>query len=168
MGAYLAIVPRLRNLGRWSRGGKGDLAYLPALFVDVDQPDEALIRLGWFDLPASCILQSGRGYHAYRFLETPTTDFVPADRAIRGLAQHLNGDEALTVAQSMRLPGSINTKMGRHDALCTFFSYHPDVANIWTNSSRFYPKLDRAPTASLHGKAITDLGLNFLNRFSIP
>src|SRR5262249_55634808 len=65
-------------------------------------------------------------YHAYWFLETPTTDFALADRAIRGLAQHLNGDPALTVAQSMRLPGTINTKAGRDRALCTFFSYHPD------------------------------------------
>ena len=60
-GAYLGVAPRQHNLGRWSRGGKSDLAYLPALFVDIDDPDIALLRLGWFDLPASCILRSGRG-----------------------------------------------------------------------------------------------------------
>src|SRR5262249_44429865 len=93
---------------------------------DIDQPDEALTRLGWFEFPASCILHSGRGYHAYWFLETPTPDFALADRTIRALAQHLNGDGALTVAQSMRLPGSVNTKAGRQKVSCTFFSYHPD------------------------------------------
>src|SRR6266849_7457884 len=112
-GAYIGIAPRKRDLGRWMRGGKSDLVCLPALFVDIDQPDQALLRLGWFDLPASCILKSGRGYHAYWFLDPPTVDFVQADKVLRGLAQHLNGDEALTVAQSMRLPGTINTKADR-------------------------------------------------------
>jgi hypothetical protein len=59
-------------------------------------------------------------------LETPTTDFPRADRAIRGLAQHLNGDEALTVAQSMRLPGTRNTKQGREDALCRVVALRPE------------------------------------------
>lgn len=140
-GAYLGIAPRHRDLGRWSRGGKQDLAYLPALFVDIDQPDEALIRLGWFDLPASCILHSGRGYHAYWFLESPTTDFGLADRAIRGLAQHLNGDEALTVAQSMRQPGTINTKPGRTPVRCTIVRYFPDRLYQLSEFEPFVPKV---------------------------
>src|SRR5689334_6072841 len=105
-GAYFGVATRQNDLGRWSRGGKSDLTELPALFVDIDQPEDALPRLGWFDLPASCILHSGRGYHAYWFLKSPTTDFFAADKAIRGLAHHLGGDEALSVAQSMRLPGT--------------------------------------------------------------
>ena len=50
-GAYFGMAPRKSNLGRWSRGGKGDLVSLPALFVDLDSPDDALVRLAWFDLP---------------------------------------------------------------------------------------------------------------------
>ncbi len=129
-GAYFGVATRQHDLGRWSRGGKSELTELTALFVDIDQPENALPRLGWFDLPASCILHSGQGYHAYWFLETPTTDFAAADKAIRGLAQHLGGDEALSVAQSMRLPGTINTKRGRNFALCHFVSYHP--ARLYT------------------------------------
>jgi hypothetical protein len=49
-GAYIGIATRQRDLGRWSRGGKSDLVVLPALFADLDEPDEALIRLGWFIL----------------------------------------------------------------------------------------------------------------------
>jgi hypothetical protein len=138
-GAYMGIASRQRNLGRWLRGGKHELAYLPALFVDLDQPKDALLRLGWFDLPASCILYSGRGYHAYWFLETPATDLVFADRVLRGLARHLNGDTALTVAQSMRLPGTINTKPGRDSAICTFFSYHPDRRYALNEFEPFLP-----------------------------
>src|SRR5215510_8534135 len=103
-GAYVGIAPRKKDLGRWARGGKGDLVCLPALFVDIDEPVLALPNLGWFDLPASCILHSGRGYHAYWFLDPPTADFLQADKLLRGLAQRLNGDNILTVVQSMRLP----------------------------------------------------------------
>src|SRR5438093_669774 len=42
-GAYIGIAPRKRDFGRWSRGCKSDLDCLPALFVDIDQPDDALI-----------------------------------------------------------------------------------------------------------------------------
>lgn len=125
-GAYFGIAPRQRNFGRWARGSKTDLACLPALFVDLDEPDHALSRLGQFDLPASCILHSGRGYHAYWFLETPTVNFGQADQVLRGLAQRLHGDEGLSVAQSMRLPGTMNTKPGRDSTLCSFISYHPE------------------------------------------
>jgi hypothetical protein len=121
-GAYLGIGTRRGNLGRWSRGGKSDLAVLPAVFADLDQPDDALWRLTFFDLPPSCVVHSGHGYHAYWFLETPTTDFATADRIIRGLADHLEGDKALSVAQSMRLVGTINTKPGRDSTVCQLVS----------------------------------------------
>ena len=140
-GACIGIAPRRRDFGRWARGCKSDLVCLPALFVDIDQPDGALPRLGWFDLPASCILHSGRGYHAYWFLETPTVDFVQADKVLRGLAQRLNGDAGLTVAQSMRLPGTINTKTGRDRALCSFVGYHPERLYDMSEFRPFLPKV---------------------------
>jgi len=61
---------------------------------------------------------------------------ITADRAIRGLAQHLGGDEALTVAQSMRLPGTLNTKPGRDEACCTIVSR--DLAALY-NLADFEP-----------------------------
>ena len=140
-GAYVGIAPRKRDLGRWARGSKSDLACLPALFVDIDQPDDALIRLGWFDLPASCIVHSGRGYHAYWFLDSPTTDFVQADKLLHGLAQRLNGDEILSVAQSMRLPGTVNTKMGRENAMSHLESYHPERLYDLSEFKPFLPKV---------------------------
>ncbi|HVU10336.1 MAG TPA: hypothetical protein VHD90_03620 [Phototrophicaceae bacterium] len=142
-GAYFGVALRQHNLGRWARGGKHDLACLPALFVDIDEPEDALIHLAWFDLPASCIVHTGRGFHAYWFLETPTTDFALADRAIRGLGQHLNGDSALSVAQSMRLPMTINTKAGRDEAVCEFITYHPDRRYELEEFKPFLPKPHR-------------------------
>lgn len=152
-GAYVGVAARRRSLGRWARGGKRDLAVLPAVFVDMDNPDDALLRLGWFDLPASMILHSGHGFHAYWLLETPTTDFATADRVIHGLAQHLGGDEVLSVAQSMRLAGTINTKPGRENTLCSFVSYHPNRLYDLTEFRQFMPVdvIDRHP---LHGHAV--------------
>ena len=155
-GAYLGIAPRKGELGRWSRGGKADLACLPALFVDIDQrPDEAMMRLAWFELPASCILHTGRGYHAYWFLETPTLDFVQADAMLKGLAQYFHGDEALSVAQSMRLPETINTKADRHDVVCSAVGYHPERRYRLREFAPFMPKVltyaPRQMLRQLHG-----------------
>ena len=71
-GAYVGVAPRKANLGRWARGGKADLLGLPAVFVDIDQPDGALDKLRDFDPLPSCIVRSGYGYHAYFFLDKPT------------------------------------------------------------------------------------------------
>jgi hypothetical protein len=144
-GAYIGIAPRKRNLGRWGRGTRRDLLCLPALFVDIDIPDDALRDLETFELPPSCILKSGHGYHAYWFLGQPTTEFARADRILRGLAEHLHGDEKLTVAQSMRLPGTINTKPGRENAACAFISYHPEQRYSFDAFNDFIPEFMSHP-----------------------
>jgi hypothetical protein len=126
-GAYLGIAPRQRDLGRWSRGGRGELVALPALYVDIDNPDDLLLfRVLQFEQPPSCLVHSGHGYHLYWYLETPTRDFKLADQALRALAHHFVGDAKMTVAQSMRLPGTWNTKPGQERVLCRIVQHHPD------------------------------------------
>jgi hypothetical protein len=125
-GAFVGIAPRARDLGRWARGTRADLVALPALFIDVDQPDDLLFRLMRFNLPPSCVVDSGHGYHAYWYLKTPTRDFRAADDLLRGLARQFGSDDKMTVAQSMRLPGTVNTKPDRADALCQIVMSHPD------------------------------------------
>ena len=127
-GAYAGVGLRRADLGRWRRGGKADLLALPALFVDIDAPpDIALPRLRTRS-PPSAIILSGGGVHAYWFLDPPTTDFRSADHALRYLRQQFGGD-ALSIANSMRLPNSRNTKPHRKNALC----------QIHTFSDRRYP-----------------------------
>jgi hypothetical protein len=117
-GAYFAVGLRRPGLTRWQRGGRGDVAALPALFVDVDDPSpEALNRLRTAELVPSCVVASGGGYHAYWWLDEPTTDLHTAQWLLRGLGDALGGDR-LSVAQSMRLPGTINTKPSRDRARC--------------------------------------------------
>ncbi|CAG0967081.1 hypothetical protein ANRL4_01019 [Anaerolineae bacterium] len=126
-GAYFGVAVRQNALGRWSRGGRHNLLCLPALYVDLDRdPDEAWTRLAWFDLPPSVIIRSGRGYHAYWYLLTPTDDFDTADWVLHGLAKRLEGDPAVTTAHSMRLPGTVNTKPGREGLLCTVVRAYPE------------------------------------------
>jgi len=117
-GAYFAVGLRRRGLTRWKRGGAADVVALPALFVDVDDPSsEALARLQGAQPSPSCIVSSGGGYHAYWWLDEPTADLETARRLLRGLATALHGDP-LSVAQSLRVPSSQNTKPTRNNARC--------------------------------------------------
>jgi len=105
-GAFFGVATRRADLGRWTRGGRADLALLPALFADVDKPDVNLER---FPLPPTLTVSSGRGLHLYWMLAQPTHDFTRAETIMRGLARVLNGD-SMTAPQALRLPGSLNTK----------------------------------------------------------
>jgi RepB DNA-primase from phage plasmid len=142
-GAYIGIAPRKTDLGRWSRGGRGDLLALPALYVDIDQPDDLLFSLLRFDLPPSCVVHSGHGYHLYWYLETPTRDFAQADKVLRALALQFKGDKKMTVAQSMRLAGTWNTKPERESVLCSLVQHHPDYRYSLSAFSRYVLQAER-------------------------
>jgi hypothetical protein len=117
-GAYVACATRKTNLGRWRRGREDDLLALPVLFVDVDDPaPHTLDRLQQTVPTPSCITFTGGGYHAYWWLAAVLTDFAQARQMLPALAGKLGGDR-LSPTQSLRLPGSRNTKPERHNALC--------------------------------------------------
>jgi len=138
-GAYVGVATRRSGLGRWSRGGKAELIELPALFTDIDDPGPALWNVTFFPIRPSILVHSGRGYHAYWLLDTPTTDFQQADLILKGLAERLGGDSVLSVAQSMRLPGTINNKAGRENALCHLVDYAPERRYHLAEFSRLTP-----------------------------
>jgi hypothetical protein len=117
-GAYFAVGLRKPGLTRWKRGGAVDVVALPAFYADIDDPtDAALIKLRGARLPPSVIVWSGGGYHAYWLLEEPTADLNTARQVLQGLARTLGGD-GLSPAQSLRLPGMVNTKPERGSAVC--------------------------------------------------
>lgn len=124
-GAYFAVGLRRQGLTRWQRGSTADIVTLPALFVDVDDPSsDALHRLQAASPAPSCIVHSGGGYHAYWWLDEPTVDLALARRLLRGLAAALGGDP-LSVAQSLRIPSTVNTKPSRHHACCHLIELNP-------------------------------------------
>ncbi len=117
-GAYYAVGLRQPGLTRWKRGGVADVVALPAFYTDVDLPmDKALTKLRRASLPPSVIVHSGGGIHAYWLLDEPTTDLNTARLVLQGLAKTVNGD-SLSPANSLRLPGTVNTKPERGSALC--------------------------------------------------
>ncbi len=117
-GAFVAIGLRRPGLSRWQRGSVDDVVALPAVFVDIDdRSPDALARLRGFGLPPSCIVHSGGGFHAYWWLEEPTRALDQARRVLQALAARLSGDHT-SVAQSLRIVGSVNTKPARKGALC--------------------------------------------------
>ena len=123
-GAYFAVGLRRSGLTRWQRGGVADVVALPALFVDVDDASsDALVQLQCTAPRPSCIVASGGGYHAYWWLEEPTTDRPTARCLLRGLAAAVHGDY-LSVAQSLRVPLSHNTKPMRSNARCHVLELH--------------------------------------------
>ncbi|MHB8628557.1 MAG: hypothetical protein ACYDBJ_20280 [Aggregatilineales bacterium] len=122
----VGIGTRSVNIGRWRRGGKSDLAELPALFMDIDRSgDDSQTKRDTFPLlPSIQVCSGGAGCeHWYWLLECPTHDLMMADRALRGLAQWLGGDPIMTIAHSLRLPGTKNPK---HNALCHVIELHPE------------------------------------------
>jgi hypothetical protein len=117
-GVFFGVATRQHNLGRWRRGGQADLLELPALFVDIDLPPrEALPRLQANSPPPSILVGSGGGLHAYWLLSEPTSAWTQAKQALQHLQQRLAADHS-SLAQSLRLPGSTNTKPNRHHASC--------------------------------------------------
>jgi hypothetical protein len=118
-GAVFSVATRKTNLGRWRRGGSDKLHQLPALFADIDRPPrEVLPRLHDTHLPPSAIVMSGNGVHIYWWMTNPTNDWLWASAALRALAELFGGDRT-SIAGAMRLPGTINTKPGRHNARCS-------------------------------------------------
>ena len=128
----MAIALRRSGLSRYQRGTESDILALPAAFVDVDDPSHtALQRLQAIQPRPSCITFTGGGYHAYWWLDKPLSDMKLARNILRGLQLNAGGD-ALSVVNSLRLPGSQNTKPSRHNVLCHIVeqqnSYYPEKA----------------------------------------
>jgi hypothetical protein len=107
-GAFVAIGWRRDDLGRWRRGRAEDVLALPALYADLDDPSR-LQNLADFAPMPSAVIHSGHGLHAYWWLQTPLTDLKLAGQLLLAIGEKLGGDP-MTPAQSLRLPGSWNTK----------------------------------------------------------
>ena len=144
-GAYFAVAYRRQGLGHWQRGGKDDLVALPALFVDIDRPvPEALETLKRLP-PATATLSSGGGVHAYYLLGEPTTNLNRADRIIKGMNLLVEGDSAMNISTSLRLPGSINTKPTRDHAPCKLLDLQPQNVYSLDEFPEYHPPAQIAP-----------------------
>ncbi|MCB9460170.1 MAG: hypothetical protein H6670_11020 [Anaerolineaceae bacterium] len=162
-GAFVAIGLRRRGLTRYQRGTARDILALPAVFVDLDDPaPNALTRLRNLHPMPSCITFTGGGYHAYWWLDQPVSDLRVARRVLRGLQQMAKSD-SLSVVQSLRLPGSRNTKPRRNNALCRIIELHErrypvEAFNHLLTHPAYRPPQRHLPRPTTHSR--TDNALN--------
>jgi hypothetical protein len=68
-------------------------------------------------------VHSGHGWHVY-WLIKPTCDWDFAERTLKGLRRWLGADKT-SIAQSLRLPGSLNCKVDRPLTQCVLGELHP-------------------------------------------
>jgi hypothetical protein len=161
-GAYFAVGLRKPGLSRWKRGGAAEVVALPAFYADIDDAtDAALLKLRGARLPPSVIVHSGGGYHAYWLLNEPTCDLHTARQVLHGLARTFGGD-GLSPAQSLRLPGTVNTKPERRGALCRLVEISDRHYNL-PDFQPFLPSPPRAPAPRPTTRASGFTGSRTLN-----
>ncbi|MDX1995128.1 MAG: DNA-primase RepB domain-containing protein [bacterium] len=158
-GAYFAVGLRKDNLGRYRRGGAAEVAMLPALYVDVDDASAtSRAKLDGFTPAPSMLVRSGGGFHAYWLLREATTDLERARRILRGLARELGGD-TLSVAQSLRLPGTVNNKRGREPTPCRWLEVREhtyaltdfrSLADLYRPTRAFRPGVEARSAFPIH------------------
>lgn len=114
----------------YPRAKATDALYLTALWVDIDDATvEGYRKAVSIQPPASIIIRSGGGYHAYWLLSKPITiddsNRVTIKQTLKGMAIACGSDTKVAdLARIMRLPGTINTKPGR-GAMCEAFDHLP-------------------------------------------
>jgi hypothetical protein len=161
-GAYFAVGLRKPGLTRWKRGGAAEVVALPAFYTDIDDPtDAAIAKLRGARLPPSVIVHSGGGYHAYWLLDEPTRDLYTARQVLQGLARTFGGD-GLSPAQSLRLPGTVNTKPERDGAVCHLVELS-DRRYPLSDFQTFLPPMSSPPTRRPAGQVSQHTGSRTLN-----
>jgi hypothetical protein len=154
-GAFVAVGLRRPGLTRYQRGTERDLVALPAVFVDLDDPSsDALRRLRGLRPAPSCITFTGGGFHAYWWLDEPLKDMGLARSILHGLGRAVHGDP-MSPVQCLRLPGSLNTKPHRENALCQIIALtdhnHPIATFRHLQSRRMHRGMRRtARLAAAH------------------
>lgn len=109
--AYYGVVSRLTPHGN----ADSVASETPVLWADLDAKSHpngkagALLSLIDYEIPASVIVDSGHGYHAYWRLREPL-EMARAIGIMRGIAGHLRGDHVYDAPRILRVPGTVNWK----------------------------------------------------------
>jgi hypothetical protein len=107
------------------------------------------------------IVHSGGGYHAYWLLDEPTTELNTARQVLQGLVRTFGGD-GLSPAQSLRLPGTVNTKPERGGAVCHLVELS-DRRYPLSDFQPFIPPMPSPPTRRPAGQVSQHTGSRTLN-----
>lgn len=141
------------------RARKSDIAYLTALWLDLDGATRQqamaveceLLDAAHIDIvnrPPNWIIHSGGGYHCIWRLRKPiaiTDETRPAiERTLDGLAIAYGGDrKCKDVTRIFRLPGTVNIKPERNGAVCVVEDYIPVGVDFGFLHDRYAPLAPR-------------------------
>ncbi|MDR7399670.1 MAG: hypothetical protein QN144_10235 [Armatimonadota bacterium] len=101
-----------------ARGNKESVAFIPAVWVDIDNPNTDVNGL-IHRMHPTAVVDSGGGYHVYWALRSPVDvlgedQIAWAEEVMYGLSKAVSGDPAAAeVARVMGLPGTYNPGNGR-------------------------------------------------------
>lgn len=142
------------------KNAKGNLRHehnvtrFTSVFVDLDTgtPPEQLERIMSYKYPASAVVRTGRGHHAYWVLDpAERVDPLRWKSVQKRLAKDLEGDPACNdPARLMRVPSTWHVK------------YEPKLVELihsneqWTYSLSDFPELEGTPTKVFHLPARDD------------
>lgn len=149
------------------RGKKADALCITALWVDIDDDNEAAAgRLFATALFPSIMVASGGGYHGYWLLKQPhyihdEIDIHETERLLKGMALACGGDTSVAdLARIMRLPGTVNTKPSRGGAVCEAINYYGMRYSYEDIERVFHPYIPRIlppPTRTIPHEAAAGL-----------
>ncbi|MCI0618653.1 RepB family DNA primase [bacterium] len=140
---FFGVNPRLKH------NDSKNISHIVALYVDIDRNDqESMFQLREFQPRISALINSGRGLHAYWFLEKPVfVQQVPnISNILRGISKQLNSDPAaVSMKQLLRIPGTRNPK---YNSICSEIfvdhqmRYRIDEFSHFQNESTFSSSQD--------------------------
>jgi len=131
---YVGVNPRPQSKEKIQENIKDVIA----LWADIDaknfdgDKEKTWKHISQFQIPATMIVDSGNGYHAYWILEEPilnrdNKDSLILKQIMTGLAKVLGGDAVHDFSRVMRLPGSLNLKDPQNPKPCTLKEINPDI-----------------------------------------
>lgn len=105
---FFGVNPRSKD-----RDSKS-ISHIVALYADIDRNDqETMLRSKQFQPRISALICSGRGLHAYWFLQEPirASEAHRVSNILKGISRQLDSDPAaVSLTQLLRIPGSRNPK----------------------------------------------------------
>lgn len=175
--AYFAVNPSIIRRSEHERARIEDVQAVNGFFCEFDCPtpeakEAAAAKIKAWKIPASCVIDSGGGYHCYAFLRATFAIGSQADRKRAAdlqwaFVQYVGGEKGVSdLARVLRIPGTYNHKprYGPDGAPVVIVDWQPqnqyDLAELEPLLQPFIDKRDAAkahtPTPSVGTVSLGD------------
>ena len=152
---FVGVNPRT-----FQKGCAVDIESVVCLWADVDGKEEgkeaALNRVKAFPIKPSILVDSGHGYHCYWLLRRPLLEITDDIRLeVRQILKGFNTKSPLKsdsqrtdISSCLRLPGTMNIKLGMEPVRCSLIECHPDVTFTLADFTTYRDDSFREPEGS--------------------